>query len=428
MATNNTVDTLDGNFKRIYADRMEDLIPKHAKIFKSTKFRDNKKLGDTYEQPVILTNEHGVTYAAAGSGAFALETPIAMSMKNARVPSSQVLLRSRIDYESASKASRGGDSSFRRATELVVENMTGSIGHRLESDALYGGTGIGNTSSSVNASATSTVVTISAASWAIGMWAGAENAKLNFMDGASYVGGATYDATDAVFTITSVDADNKAITVSGSATGIASLDADIASTGTNIAIYWYGSYGNQMYGLDKIMTNTGTLFGISAATYGLWKSTQYNISGAISLLKLAKSTVNAIGKGGLDEDVVCWVAPQPWAVLNAELGAVQRYDSSYSAKKADWAFEKDAINIHTHSGKMHVMAHPMVKGGEGFIYPTKCLSRIGSSDVTFNNPGVGDRFFRELSDNAGFELRCYSDQAIFIDRPAVCTKLYGITY
>ena len=56
------------------------------------------------------------------------------------------------------------------------------------------------------------------------------------------------------------------------------------------------------------------------------------------------------------------------------------------------------------------------------------IKRIGSTDVTFNNPGMGNKFFRELTDNAGFELRVYSDQAVFIEKPAKATKITGLTY
>ena len=45
--------------------------------------------------------------------------------------------------------------------------------------------------------------------------------------------------------------------------------------------------------------------------------------------------------------------------------------------------------------------------------------RVGSTDITFKLPGqeYEDRFFRELTDRAGFELRAYTDQALFCEAP-----------
>ena len=418
MATNNTVTTLDGLFKRIYADSLIDLIPKNARITKRVPFSQRSRLGDTYEQPVVLANEHGATYAAAGAGAFTLNTPIAMTTKNARVPSTQFVLRSRMDYEAASKASAGGERAFRQATELMVMSMMNSTNHRLECSMLYGQTGLGKISTTVNASATSTVATISDLTWAVGIWAGCENAKVELFESAGQVGTAS-------FTISSVDPVNKTITLTGSSADIIILDADAAATGVGIDIYWEGSYSADMNGIDKIITNTGSLFGINAASYNLWKGNTYASAGAITVAKLLASTTIAIGKGGLNEDVSAYISPTNFAVLNAEVYGKQEYDYSYKPKGVAGGVE--GLKLWCQSGLMTIEPHSMVKDGEAFIGPVSTIKRIGSTDTTFNNPGVGDKFFRELTDSAGFELRNYFDQAIFIVEPAKWTKVTGIT-
>jgi hypothetical protein len=53
-------------------------------------------------------------------------------------------------------------------------------------------------------------------------------------------------------------------------------------------------------------------------------------------------------------------------------------------------------------------------------------SRIGSTDVTFKRPGKGDEFFRDLENSAGYELRAYSDQALFCAKPAVNVMITNI--
>jgi hypothetical protein len=53
-------------------------------------------------------------------------------------------------------------------------------------------------------------------------------------------------------------------------------------------------------------------------------------------------------------------------------------------------------------------------------------SRVGSTDITFKRPGQGDQFFRDLEQAAGYELRLYTDQAIFCSAPGRNVLIYGI--
>ena len=61
-----------------------------------------------------------------------------------------------------------------------------------------------------------------------------------------------------------------------------------------------------------------------------------------------------------------------------------------------------------------------------YIFDKEDLVRVGSSDITFKRPGRGDEFFRDLENNAGYELRTYSDQALFCSAPGKCTLIVKI--
>jgi hypothetical protein len=52
--------------------------------------------------------------------------------------------------------------------------------------------------------------------------------------------------------------------------------------------------------------------------------------------------------------------------------------------------------------------------------------RVGSSDVTFKRPGQGEEFFRDLENAAAYELRLYTDQAVFCMSPGKNVILTGI--
>ena len=77
---------------------------------------------------------------------------------------------------------------------------------------------------------------------------------------------------------------------------------------------------------------------------------------------------------------------------------------------------------------MEVVAHPLVKDGEAFIVPPDSLMRVGSVDLSFGVPGFDEQFFNLVNGYSAVELQCMADQAVFVERPAHCVLLTGITY
>jgi hypothetical protein len=412
---------LDGLFKEVYGDDVISLVPDSAKLVKTIGFVSaDKELGNKYHQPVVLSNEHGITYAAADAGAFALNSSVALTMKDAQVQGSQMVLRSSMSYDAAARASNS-KKAFVKGTELLVENMLETMTKRLELQLLYGGSsgGLGNASSSATDGTSATTITLTAASWAAGIWAGAENAEVDIYDGSSQKN------TNATLVISEVNLDNKTVKVTGNDTDISTIDSYINLDSANSTYFvWRGAYGAEMSGIDKIITNSGSLFGINASTYNLWKGNSYAVGAALTIGKVLGGISRAVERG-LDEDVALYINPLVWKDLNSDLAGLRRFDSSFKEKGIAG---NRSIQYHGQNGIIDIIAHNCVKQSEGFALPTKKAKRIGAVDITFKRPGGGgDQMFRELSSNAGFELRSYTDQAVFIETPARCVKFTGIT-
>lgn len=417
MAQYTTPTQLSGLFKESYGDEVQSLVPDSAKLTKIIPFvsRD-KELGSKYHQPVVVTSENGVTYAAADSGAFALEDSVSMTLQDAQIQGSQMLLRSAMSYDAASRASNS-KKAFVKGTELLVENMMESLHKRLEISLLHGQVGIGVNVSSVNVDATHTTIQLTTASFAAGIYSGIEGAKVQFYLVSN--NNLVSSGADSVFAIDSVDIDNRKIVVSGTATGITALDA---AADTNI--FFKGSYGNEMAGMAKIISNTGTLFNISAVNYVLWKGNTYSAgSAALTMAKI----LSAVGKGvqrGLDEKVCVAVNPLTWANLASDIAALRSFDSSYDPKEQKSGTE--SLKYIGQNGEIEIISHNLVKEGEAFIFPPKRCKRVGAQEASFKTPGREDEIFLHLPSNAGFELRVYSDQALFIEAPAKCIYISGI--
>ena len=408
---------LDGLFKAVYGDDVVSLIPDSAKLVKSIPFSSaDKELGDKYHQPVVLSNEHGITYAAANAGAFALNDSIALTMKDATVQGSQMVLRSSMSYDAAAKASNS-KKAFVKGTELLVENMLETMTKRLELQMLYVGSssGLGHVSGSTKDGASATSIVVLSSSWAAGIWAGAEGAELDVYDGASKKN------TRAPLVISEVNLDTKTIKVTSTSTDdITDVDAFINGDSDDSSYFvWRGAYGAEMSGIDKIITNSGSLFGIDASAYNLWKGNSYAVSAAMAIGKV----LAGVSKAG--EVVSLYLNPVVFKDLNNDLAALRRYDSSF---KEEGTAGNKSIKYFAQNGIIDIVPHNCVKQSEAFALPLKKARRIGAVDVTFKRPGGGGQeMFRELSNNAGFELRAYTDQAVFIETPARCVKFTGIT-
>lgn len=423
MATLTT--DLSGLFKEVYGDKIENLIPEAAKIVRAVPFSQEERIGNKFHQPVALTYEHGFTYGAPAAGAFTLRNPISMKLQDAQVDGYQGVLRAQMDYETAAKASSGGPRAFKKATQLQVENMMESATKRVELACLYGQSGLGATSSSANQSTTTTLITFTTASWATGIWAGMENAALNFFkqsDGSLVSSGA-----DSVFTISTIDVVNRQILVTGTTTGISALDTAIAAGACDVyfdTARTSASAWSEMVGLNKIVTNTGTLFNISASTYNLWQGNSYSVgSTTLTLGKIIAGLALPTGRG-LDEKATVLLNDKTWANVASDQAALRKYDARYDDGKATNGFR--SITFYSQNGEVELQPYNCVKEGEAFAIPLKRCKRIGASDITFNSLGGNGEMFRELTDAAGFEYRLYTDQSIFCETPAKMLKFTNI--
>ena len=413
---------LTGLFKNTYPDNVIiKLIPDVAKLTKLIPFtqKDASLIGNEFHQMVILKEEQGFTYAAQNAGDFDLNSAISMTSGDAIVVGSQLMLRSSMSYEVAARAASGGPAAFANATELQVKNMLESTTKRIEIGLLHGGKGIGDAASSVNIGATSTTVQLSTASFAAGIWAGAENAEVNFYNTSDVL---VSSGADAVFVVTSVDIANRKLVITGTATGITALDSAITSY-PGSSIYYRGAHGAEPAGLRRIITNTGSLFNIDASVHSLWKGNAVTVTGALTMKKLTDAIAVAVARG-LDEDVHVFVNPITWSNLNNDLAALRGFDSSYSSSKGENGVEE--IVYHGQNGLIKVVSHNCVKEGEAFVVPLKKCRRIGASQVSFKSPGTDKDMFLHIPNKAAYEYRMYTNQSLFVESPARCVYISGI--
>lgn len=401
----NAVGSLNGLFKEVYADKLHELIPEGLKLVNMIKFISKEKQGgNLFHQPVILGMEHGVTFASSDDDAFNLQPAVAGVIKDAQVRGNPMVMRSLLGYVAASRAA-GGKNAFMDATKYLVANMLRSMSKKLEIHMLYGQKGYGAVATG---GVSGNTVTIATAEWAPGIFAGAEGMPIEILD-------ASGSTSRGEFTIVSVDMEARTITLNASAANAGVVATDV--------IYHKGAFGNEFAGIHKILENTSTLFNINAGTYNLWKGNSYSVAGALSFQKLSKSITRAVEKG-LDSKVTVLVNPRGWADLLQDLAALRRIDSSYSSAQLENGSK--SIKFFSQNGDLEIVPSIYVKEGYAYALCIEEWMRVGSSDITFKRPGQGEEFFRDLENSAAYELRLYTDQAVFCMSPGKNVLLTGI--
>jgi len=332
-----------------------------------------------------------------------------------------MLIRSQMSYEAAARASNDR-KAFVKATSLMVQNMVNSMAKRLEISCLYGRTNIGKISATSGAGGTR-VYTLATASWASGIWAGSENMPLDATSLAVPTASGDKINSNAQIVVTSVDLTARTVSVSGNATDLTAVDGAI---GAGAFFIPRGSLLNDVFGLDRIITNTGVLYNIDASVYALWKGNVYSAaSAALSFQKILAAVALPVERG-LDQDVVCMLSPKTWANISSDQAALRMYDDSYKTSKLENGASEYCF--HGQNGKIDIVSSIYIKEGEAFVFPPKRLKRIGAMNISFKMPGRQQQedFFLELTSSAGYELRSYTDQTLFSDSPARLVKINNI--
>lgn len=418
MAQDSTLDMLNSNAKEIYSDEgILNLVPNDIYLLKNIPFSAAQRNGRYFFQPVQLTDEHGFTYADEDDGLYTLNDSIALVLKHAEVPGQQLTGRSAISLKEAAAATSGGKQAFVSSTEYRTKALLDSAAKRLEIAMIHGrsATGLARSVTGSTASSTQFVFTIPAAEWASGIWSGAINAEFEcFNDTGTQIG-------SAAVTCYNVDFGTKQVSMSGASGDITAINTAIAS---GIVLKYRSANGKEMYGIDSIITNAGTLFNIDAAAYALWKGNTFSAgSAALTMELLLKSLIVPMGKG-LQEDVVVLCSNATFVNLNEDEAALRMFDSSYKPELTERGNKR--IRYFYQHGMMDIVSHNMVKEGVAYVLKKSDIRRVGASDLTFNCPGREGEMFDLLQDKNGFQFRVYADQAIFLKRPGCAVKIVNI--
>lgn len=403
MATEHSTITLDGIFKRVYDNKVRFIYPNGVRLLKDIPFRGgDKRPGESFNAAVTLVFENGFTYLAPGAPIQQLKAAAVGETKRASVQGFQMILRSAVNYEVIATASSAGARAFVQSTKHIVTNMANSFRKRQEIETLYGQRGLGIVQSVAGA-----VVTITAASWAPGIWAGAEGAVCDFLDPTL----ATKRASGDSVVIQSVDFVARTITFTASvAANVVAGDyifwEDAVTTGPTTH--------NSAIGIDPILRQTtGTLFNIDVTAYSLWQGTEIPAGGtALTMDIIQEAVARIVEKGGGEGRLCLFVSTATWVDLIGDLAALRRFQRGDG--NARYEAGAEAITFWTQSGPVEIKPSIFVKGGSAYLLDLGSWSRIGAQDFAFGDPAERQVFHR-LEEKNGYDARAYANASVFCD-------------
>lgn len=402
------VESLNSYAKEVFGtDGPKDLVPNQNKLQKEIPFKFKEAYGLKYVETIRLGYPSGFTHQAADGtgGAFTLNDATQGTRKRIEIQGEQILLKDQFSYEDGARIAKGGKRAFAAFQSEMFEPMQRSMRKRLETQLLYGASGLGKVETYTGGDPS---IVITQATWAEGIWAGMEGAAIDIYDGASQKG--------TTINIVSVDLENRKLTLSGTVSG----------AGAGNDVYWDAAKGEEMSGVQKILENSTSLFGVDASVYTLWKASSKALSSAPLSFGAVKKVIAIAYNKGLDDDVCLFVSPESWDDMNTDLSALRRTDKN-DVKKLDVGHNE--MVYHSQNGQTKIVPSNFMKKGMAFGLCKKDWIRVGASDVTFNTPGMpSEKLFHNLETKAGIECRSYTNQGIFCRRPAASFIVTGIVH
>jgi hypothetical protein len=417
-------------FKRIYAKRLEDLVPPSDIMAKEIPFVPAaQKMGREYIQPVCLTREMGITFNGGDGTAFDINKAIGSLELSATISGTEIVVTSQFSYAFLTRAqesldgTKAGVKAFVNGTKYKYDGLVRGASFAREISILYGGGpsavhALGTVLNTTGSSGTTLIVEIAASDWALGLWAGSERGHFDIYNGTSSTkrnSAGTAGTEEVVYKLGKVTAGTRKLQFASHATNVSAVAA-------GDTIFLHGQRAKDCLGLIGACLTTGALWNINTTDYNLWAPRTHAVNGQLTFEQLMQG-VAKLAEIGFVGTLNVHVSPATWTDLNNDQAAMVEH-----ADKAGGTVELGFTKIvyHGQTGKVVIKNNMYMKRGYALALPEGYCMRIGSCDITNKIPGYGE-LFMQTPGKAGLETQVYSDQAPFCERPAYMLLLTGIT-
>jgi hypothetical protein len=427
--SNNTATTLNANFKELYADRLQKLMPENTRLIKDIKPRKGR-LGKQFHMPVALKQEHGFTYALAQAGAFAFNNVVPGIIKDATIDGCQLHGWCAIDYETAAKGANS-KTSFVDSVGHIVESLWLSAQRRREIRVWYGQAGLGRLTSN-----TSGAILIDTAYYAPAIWVGMEGAKVSFTTGNAggpVISSGMRDLGTPNYTakITSVANASKTFTIDQFANTTTSdwvvFESELADVSGTSCTWQEGPGIHAMLSRTYVSSGTATdenkIHGIYPYDYSLWQPNTFAVGSTVLSVEAIQDMVAAAVAKGLEGTANLYCNPTTVSKLITDLGGLRRFQKEDGKKYTIGAAD---IEIECQGILVKIVSCPYIWEGFAYLFNPDIFSFIQAYPLSSKVPGRGDDLFYLEPGFAAYSMQIYSHEGLFCEAPCLATVASGI--
>jgi hypothetical protein len=422
-------------FKKVYGG-LVNLIPKNDLIEALFPYSNVGAVGEEFIQAFIMGDEVGATWGGTQDEAFRINPAISGTTVQGSIKPTQFMLSSVLSNGFLSRSAQGGEKAFFKATQHVMKNHLESHAKLRSIEKIYGQSqfGLGTVSFAptgtvyrgVEYSGSGDITLSRKGTTPIGFVDGVNTVEKAILFSPGQFASGFWIGKKGII-VEQVELSTNTVVARGSlvkvdaALGVIYVDfVPVAATGANSHAIMYDGWKDKkcMVGLEQIITNSETLFGIDARKFDLWNGQVIDLNQKRFNLQATQEGVSqAIDAGGLEGDIEVMVGNRTFAKMVTDQAALRKFDASYDSGEAKNGFE--AITFYAANGACTIRSSNKIKEGQAFGIQKDKYVCSGSQAPSFKvMGGIGEEIIFPLQEQAGHMVRSFSDMYLICNSPA----------
>jgi hypothetical protein len=421
-----TSTTAAGNLKDLFAE-MTEVRPVHAVLQENVAFDKQNEPGNLYKFPALLSFQGGAIPSAFGAlptAAVMNEGPLSAEIQFGQAQGFNVTIPVVIPFDMMAASSNGKKSAYANVPQLIMYTAKMAAERDTELSNLAGQFGLGVISSLGAETGTTDSrlgagfyrdITFTMASWADGVFAGADRHRFDLYD----TTGATQRNASGALSIIKVSFNSQTVR-------FFYVTTNTISTAVAGDVLWRRNFKtasgfNEAQGLLSAFSATsGNVWGLSTS-YSQWLANQYAVGGALTFGKIAKGLQVAVSRSNLRKPMEIYVPNQSWADLIRDLADLTRNNQPPIETLKNGAAK---IEYSIQIGPIKVINHGYMPNGYTFAFPADTCRRIGATEPTMDL--AGNELSVMSTTTTGYQFNIFGNQAIIQVMLGAATLFTGI--
>ncbi len=407
-----TATTAAGNLKDIFAE-MTEVRPVHAVIQENVDFDNSNEPGNQYKFPALLSFQGGAipsAFAILPTSTVMNEGPLSAEIQFAQAQGFNITVPVVFPFDLMAASQNGKKAAYASIPQLIVYTAKMSAERECELTNLAGQFGLGVVSA-IGAETAITDprlgagfyrdVTFTMASWADGVFAGADRHRFDFFDPTGVTQRNTLGAVSVI-----------AVTFNTQTVRFFYVTTNTISTLAVNDVVWRRNFKSttgfvEAQGLlGAFNTTTGNVWSLPV-TYSQWRSNSYNVNGPLTFGKIAKGLQVGVSRSNLRVPMELLAPNQSWADLIRDLADLTR---NFQPPQGTLKNGAAKIEYAIQTGPIRIINHGYMPNGFALAYPQKTCRRIGAVEPTMAL--AGNELSVMSTTTTGYQFNIFSNQAI----------------